>query len=79
MSNFFNDLGELTDERGHKLAKRIGKMTDKLIHELFAEGLTIIEARALGEYLKGQVDVSILMEALRQRCVIAERQERQRK
>lgn len=51
----YDDLGNMTNERAGELARETGQKVDKLFNDLFDEGMTFVEARALMGYLKSEI------------------------
>jgi len=51
----YDDLGNMTNERAGELARKIGQKVDKLFNDLFSEGMTFVEARALMGYFKSEI------------------------
>jgi hypothetical protein len=76
MSKFFNDLGKLTDERINLTAIKISRLTDNLMRDLFADGLTIVEGYAIGSHLQGQVETEVIIAILDRRSELAEKKSR---
>jgi len=70
MSKFYDDLGNLTDSRVAEFAGEIGHRASALLDELLAEGLTIVEGRAVNDYLKSQLDTSTIMALMKRQLAL---------
>jgi hypothetical protein len=56
--------GNVVNKAAFKAAKEIGYITDRLYKRLFKQGMTVVEGRALVQFLQGQVSVSAILEIL---------------
>jgi len=74
----YNELGHMINAKAVKVAAKIGRLSGKLIEELLADGMSIIEGRALMDYLKAQVDVAAFMSLAIEQCRMQENGKRLR-
>jgi len=68
MSKFYDDLGNMRHPQIAEFAGEIGRRTSQLMDELLADGMTIVEGRAIGSYLESQIDTSVLMALMQHQC-----------
>jgi hypothetical protein len=70
--------GNVVSKAAFKAAKEIGYITDRLYKRLFKQGMTIVEGRALVQFLHGQISVSAILELMMKQCNV-KRPARQRR
>lgn len=68
MSKFYDDLGNMRHPKVGEFAGEIGCRTSELMDELLAEGMTIVEGRAIGSFLESQISTSVLMALMHHQC-----------
>lgn len=57
----YDDIGNMTSNRAGALAREISQKVGTLLDALFAEGMTIVEARALLGYLQSEISTTAIM------------------
>jgi hypothetical protein len=57
--------GNLTNDAAFAVGDKIAKLTDKLFKQLLADGMSIVEGRALADYLKSQVGISEIINLMK--------------
>jgi hypothetical protein len=61
----YDDLGNLTNEKVVSVAKELSRLTDQLLAELFDDGMSILEGRALTGYLTSEVRTSAILQLMK--------------
>ncbi len=62
----YDDAGNMCNRLAATISRRAVCMVEKLFAALFADGMTIIEARALLGYFKSDLDLAITISILQQ-------------
>jgi len=71
----YNDYGDMHNEKAGEIAKVLSQITHQLYEKLFEEGMTMLEARALIDYLTCEIHTTAIMSMMRKRCELAEAKE----
>lgn len=66
----YDKLGNMKSDRAAEVACDMAQQAEELFETLFAEGMTVLEARALLGYIKSQLDVPVIMAILRRQAGI---------
>jgi len=61
----YDSLGNLTNEKVGAVAKELSRLTDQLFAELFNDGMSILEGRALTEYLTSEVRTTAILQLMK--------------
>jgi hypothetical protein len=67
-TTIYDKNGNLANKDAFKVGEELSDATTKLYKRLLKKGMTIVEGRALSDYLKGQVDVSAIMQLMIAQC-----------
>ena len=72
MGQFYDQLGNMCHAGVAEFAGEIGRRASELMDIWFAEGMTILEGRAIGSYLESQISTSVTMALMHHPCKLAE-------
>ena len=64
MTLVYNDQGDMVNEQVTEFAKELGRQVDTLLQDLFDQGMTVMECRALIGYLECQLNYTAVFQIL---------------
>lgn len=65
----YDDAGNMVNKHAATLSQDIARQVYKLYETLFADGMTIVEARALLGYFKSEIDMTVTLYVLHQQMI----------